>query len=169
MNVSGRLRPIADDGSEVDATFELHATAVFQIIYHHKAGGWGTPKSVNSEYNKGLELLLSRLGALQLKIVSIEVDSTVAHQLDPADRRLALNYPILLGPNTDISELRLNISRAQKPIGRRANVKPGSDGNSQKRIRITVESDELSLAPQDLAGYLIEGPAARAADGTHDM
>lgn len=129
---------------------------MFQLIYHQKTGGRDSPKSVNYDYTKGLELL-GRLAQLRLLIRSITVDSSVAQQLSPADRELVLVYPLSLEPNIEFTELRLNSSRAQKPIGRRSDVKPGSYGNSQKRIRITLESRDPSLMVSELADFLHKG------------
>lgn len=157
MGSNRPLRPVANDGSLVDATFEVHAAAVLHLVYHHKAGGRNSPRSVNADYNKGLELLLERLATRRFKILSIAVDSRVAHELDPVDRELKLSYPILLNPSVDIPALRLDIGRAQKPIGRRADVKPGSDGNSQKRIKITLACDDPSLNHTELVDLLV-GP-----------
>jgi hypothetical protein len=154
---SGPLQPFANDGATLEATFELSTVPVFEIVYHHKAGGRESARSVNADYNQGLELLLARLAQLQVTILGIVVDSSVALELEPADRELALDFPIKLRADVNTYELRLNISRAQKPIARRANVKPGSDGNSQKRIRITLTGDNPSLNYDQLLHYLVSG------------
>ena len=160
MPSSGPRKPRSEDGSELNATFEVSTVPVFEIVYHHKAGGTGRPRAVNTDYNEGLELLLTRLNALQMTILGISVDSTVARELEEADRELALDFPIRPHPTKDIHELRLDVSRAQKPIARRSNVKPGSDGNSQKRIRITVSADTQTLTYENLLRILTEGPRA---------
>lgn len=157
MPSSGPLHPFAEDGTELEATFELSTVPVFEIVYHHKAGGRESPRSLNADYNQGLEVLLARLAQLQMTILGIAVDSSVAHELDPADRELALDFPINLHPDTSIYDLRMKVSRAQKPIARRPNVKPGSDGNSQKRIRIAVTSDDPLLSYDALLHYLTSG------------
>lgn len=161
MPASGPLHPLSDDGSALEATFELITVPVFQILYHHKAGGRGSAKSVNPDYNQGLELLLARLVQLRLTILGITVDSRVASELEPRDRELALDFPIELRPETNAYELRLEISRAQKPIARRPDVKPGSDGNSQRRIRITVTSDDPLLTYAQLLPALIGDRGSR--------
>lgn len=155
MPASGPLHPLSDDGSALEATFELITVPVFEIVYHHKAGGRGSAKSVNADYNQGLELLLERLAQLRLIILGITVDSSVAHELESPHRELALDFPIELRPETTARELRLKISRAQKPIGRRADAKPGSDGNSQKRIRITVTGNDPLLTYDRLLATLV--------------
>jgi hypothetical protein len=154
---SGPLRPFAEDGTKLEATFELIAVPVFEIVYHHKAGGRQSERSVNADYNQGLELLLTRLAQLRVTMLGIAVDSSVAHELDPADRELALDFPIELRPEMNVYELRLRISRAQKPIGRRSDAKPGSDGNSQKRIRITLTGNDPLLRYDALLHYLTTG------------
>jgi hypothetical protein len=154
---SGPVHPFAEDGTTIEATFELSTVPVFEIIYHHKAGGRESDRSVNADYNQGLELLLTRLTRQQMTILGIAVDSSVAHELDPADRELALDFPIKLRSDMNIYELRLLISRAQKPIGRRSDMKPGSHGNSQKRIKITLTSDDPLLSYEALLHYLMSG------------
>ena len=110
---------------------------------------------MNSDYNQGLELLLARLAQLRLTILGIAVDSSVARELAPDDRELALDFPIGLRPGMNTYDLRLKISRAQKPIARRTNVKPGSDGNSQRRIRITLTGDDPLMTYDHLIDQLV--------------
>lgn len=137
MSSTGPLHPVRTDGSEVDATFELAAIPVFDLVYHHKFGGRGSPRSLNPDYHEGLELLLDRLARLDAEILGIAVDSSVARELPAEQRELALEFPIPLRGRTDIRSLRLEITRAQKSVARRSDAKPGG-GNDQKRIRITV-------------------------------
>lgn len=156
MPASGPLHPRSADGTALDATFELNTVPVFDIIYHHKAGGRGTDRSVNADYHQGLELLLERLAQLQVSILGIAVDSGVARELDPAHRELALDFPIDLRPGMSSYELRLSITRAQKPVARRADARPGG-GNDQKRIRITLTSDDPLLTYDHLLSVLVDG------------
>jgi hypothetical protein len=134
------LHPRRDDGTDVDATFEVHVVPVFDLIYHHKAGGRESERAVNSDYHEGLELLLGRLAKLRCSILGIAVDSSVARALPPEERELDLTYPIKLGERTDVARLRRRITKAQKSVARRPDAKPGG-GNDQKRIRITLSCD----------------------------
>jgi len=134
------LHPRRDDGSTIDATFELWSVPVFELVFHHKAGRRGSPRAVNSDYHEGLELLLERLASVGGTILGVSVDSSVARELDPADRELDLPFPLAVGTDTDVPALRLQITRAQRPIARRPHVKPNG-GNDQKRIRVTVALD----------------------------
>jgi hypothetical protein len=156
MPSSGPLHPLANDGAVLDATFELSTVPVFDIVYHHKAGRRGSERSVNADYHQGLELLLGRLAQLRLTILGIAVDSGVARGLDPADRELVLDFPIRLRPEMSVHELRLTITRAQKPVARRADAKPGG-GNDQKRIRITLTGDDSVLTYDHLLDFLVGG------------
>ncbi len=110
---------------------------VFDLVFHHKAGGRDSSRSVNADYHEALKILLDRLASVDATILGISVDSSVARELEPAQRELDLDFPIALGSQTDVAELRLEITRAQKPVARRPGTKAGG-GNDQKRIRITL-------------------------------
>jgi hypothetical protein len=140
----------------LDATFEVTAARAFDLVYHHKAGARGSQSSVNADYHAGLELLLARLGQLQLTILGISVDSGIARKLPPADRQLDLPFPIRVGSDTDHHALRLSITRAQKSVARRSDAKPNG-GNDQKRIRITVRSEDQHLSQDALVTILVNG------------
>lgn len=156
MLSSGPLHPRRSDGSQLDATFEVSRVPWFEIVYHHKAGGRGGPRSVNADYHEGLELLLTRLAQVHAKILAIAVDSGVARELDPDARELDLPFPIDLEPATDCRALRLEITRAQKPVARRPNAKPGG-GNDQKRILITVAVYSAAIDYDELVERLADG------------
>lgn len=161
MSATGPIHPRRDDGSPVDATFELSPVPWFEITYHHKAGGRDSPRSVNADYHEGLELLLSRLASVRAKILGISVDSGVARALAPDDRELDLDFPIDLAPTVDCAALRLEITRAQKSVGRRPDAK-SDGGNDQKRILITVGLYARASDYEDLRTLLV-GDVAEAA------
>src|SRR4051794_39265223 len=124
MTTTGPMHPCRDDGTQLDATFELSVVPVFELVFHHKAGGRGTPRAVNQDYHEALEALLVRLGRLQATILGISVDSAVAQKLPEDERELALDFPIHLDRATDAHELRLRITRAQKSVARRPTALP---------------------------------------------
>jgi hypothetical protein len=160
MRATGPIHPVRDDGSQLEATFEVTRVPVFDVVFHHKAGARDSPRSVNADYHEALEALLARLAALRARILGISVDSAVARELEPEERELQLEFPIALSPDTDAHELRLAITWAQKPIARRPSAKPGG-GNDQKRIRLTIAVDEPEAGLDGLAGALI-GPSRRS-------
>lgn len=135
------VQPVRDDGSEIDATFELRRVPVFDLIYHHKAGARGSVRSVNADYHEGLEVLLQRLSSIDATIWGISVDSSIAQARPEAERELVLDFPLVLRDVDDFKDLRLDITRAQKPVARRRDAKPGG-GNDQKRIRISFSCEE---------------------------
>jgi hypothetical protein len=160
MTASGPLHPLRDDGSELDATFEIGVVPVFDLVFHHKARGRNDPRALNQDYHEALETLLRRLAMLHATILGISVDSSVAKKLDEADRELALSFPIQLGTATDAHALRLEITRAQKPVARRPGTQP-SGGNDQKRIRMTVALTDARVDIDGLASRLVRPPSSR--------
>ena len=159
MPATGPLHPQSDDGTALDATFELSTVHVFELVYHHKAGARGSPRSLNADYHAGLELLLGRLAQLRMTILGISVDSSVARELAPEERELALSFPIRLNPAMDVHDLRLSITRAQRPIARRPQAK--DRGNDQKRIRLTLRSGDAVLGYDRLRAVLVMGSDIR--------
>jgi hypothetical protein len=133
----GPLHPCRDDGTVLDATFELSAVSVFELVYHHKVGG---ERAMNADYHEGLELLIARIGSVGAAILGVSVDSGVARELPPEERELPLSFPIEVDGHTDAHELRLEITRAVKQIARRPDANPGG-GNDQKRIKMTLTLD----------------------------
>jgi hypothetical protein len=156
MRATGPLHPDWGDSSSLDATFELSELPVFDLVFHHKAGGRNSPRSMNADYHEALELLLGRLASLRATILGIVVDSSIAQELDPADRELDLQFPIVMSPATDAHDLRLEITRAQKTVARRPDAKPGG-GNDQKRIRITLTFEGPAPSFDHLARTLTSG------------
>jgi hypothetical protein len=149
------LHPLRSDSSELDATFEVRAVEAFQVVFHHKAGRRGSARSVNADYHDALEVVLERLIALRVTILAIAVDSSVARELPAEERELKLEYPIHLR-DQDPHLLRLAITRAQKPVARRADAKPGG-GNDQKRIVMTIIDDQGRLTASNLRTALVRG------------
>jgi hypothetical protein len=149
------LHPLRSDSTEVDATFEVGSIGAFQIVFHHKAGRRGSERSVNADYHEGLELVLRRLIALRVTILAIAVDSSVARELPVEDRELELEYPIHLR-DQDAHLLRMDITRAQKTVARRATAKPGG-GNDQKRIVLTITDHQGQLTAASLRTALVRG------------
>ena len=155
MRASGPLHPNREDGSPLDATFEVSEVPVFDLVFHHKAGGRDSPRSVNADYHDALEILLDRLASVRATLLGISVDSAVARDLEPAKRQLDLDFPLRLGSHTDVPELRLDITRAEKPVARRSGTKAGG-GNDQNRIRITL-TVEASKSFDSLVELLSDG------------
>lgn len=136
-------RLLDDDGSPLAATFEAVSEPPLLACILHSAGGGprGTDRTRNRDYPEALTLLLRRLASLRAKIVDINLDSSVARQLPPPERRLTIahQYPIDLSAVTDYDELRNAITRAQSSTARRQQVKPSSGGNGRKRVKLSLD------------------------------
>ena len=65
MTTTGPLHPRRDDGTELDATFETSVTPVFDLVFHPKAGGRGSPRAIIQDYHEALEALLGRLARFE--------------------------------------------------------------------------------------------------------
>ncbi len=136
---------IVDDGDvALDAKFDLEDFEGEPTIVLHSRGA-----DRNSDYARGLELLLQRLGQAGVEIVRIAVESGGTRALPLAQRILhieGVDYPIELNKVDDVVELRKDIGKAGAAVGR----KPGAKGagNPNKRLRIwlsrTVEADVLA-------------------------
>ncbi len=88
-------------------------------------------------------------------LLGISVDSPVARDLEPVKRPLDLDFPVAWGSHTDVPELRLDITRAEKPVARRSGTKAGG-GTDQNRIRITL-TVEASKSFDSLVQFLNNG------------
>jgi hypothetical protein len=148
-----RLELTAHDGVRLDATFYLEAAGEdLTVRYESRSGAAGSGRVRNHDYIPGLELLLERLQHLDATIDDIVVDSDQVHRLElPRDqRRLGLRdgrrYPLALAAEPEIHELRLAISAAQRPIGRRSGAV--RVGGTTPSIRLYISG--LSLGRREL-------------------
>jgi hypothetical protein len=155
---STRLPPmLADDGSRIDARFDVERTGdATSIVFHSRGGKRGTQAERNSQYKEGLALLLSRLRQAHLTILRIEVDSDQVRRrgMTPKQRTLAIPdyaYPIAMKEVTDPLALARAIGTGAKRVGQR---KGATGGNDTKRIRITLKEP---VPAGELWGRLFRG------------
>ncbi len=138
------MRTAGFDG-EFNAEFDLEPcprdAASFDIILKSRGGRIGSSSARNPEYNQALEEILRRLSLVNADIVNIEVDSAITRSMSPEQRRLSLDFPILLRQASDFHDLRRKIGRAQTSIGRASGSSSSSSGNSTKQIRIQVSAN----------------------------
>lgn len=129
-----------DDGRRVEATF--HAELMDgQPSVRFDASGGSRGSRTNAEYNRGLQLVLERLGRGGARLLNVVVESAEALKQfpDPADRQVRVDeaeYSIDLSRRTDFCQLQIGIGRGAAKIR-----KPGSKGggNTQKQLRLYVE------------------------------
>lgn len=176
---------VTDDiGHELDAPFTLEsATRGLDLIIASRGGaGKGPPTGRNVDYEKGVELLLSRLAQWRVLLHGVSVDSTVARKLPLEARRLGLrdfSFPLELGAVTDIRSLRLDIRRATIAF---AQPEGTIGGNPTKRLRlhldwpaardVRLDALETALArPSNVSGgwHHPEAAEARIAAATEEF
>ncbi len=135
-------RMLGDDGAEIDARFDVEShgertTVVFHSRGDNKSASAGAR---NTEYGRGLETILRRLGRAEIDIERIEVDSSplIRRGMPISERTLAIRgrpYPLVTKLVTDHVALARAIGTAMRKIGQ----EPGaSGGNDTKRLRITL-------------------------------
>ncbi len=131
---SMQLPPMrGDDGVEVNARFDVEERGGLpHIIFHSRGGKRGSDDERNSEYRKGLTLLLRRLHLRGAAIERIEVDSAKVQSLPHVSRTLDVAVEDLSDPD---STAKL-IGSAAKRVGQ----KPGTKGgNDTKRLRLVLK------------------------------
>jgi len=130
-----------DQGHELDARFMLERTtgAIDLIVASRGGAGKATATGRNIDYEKGVEILLSRLAQWQVVLDGVSVDSTVAQRLPMEARRLAargFQFPLELAAVTSIRSLRLDIRRATIAFGQ---PEGAIGGNPTKRLRLHLD------------------------------
>ena len=153
---SGVLQVRDDEGTPVDAHFEIERVdGVTSLIFHSRGGTRGSKDERNTEYAKGLEILLARLGAAGFDVVDAFVDSRMTRKLPAEQRRLegdGISYPL---SSDDVLSTRRALGRAMAAVGRKPGAKGG--GNQNKQIRLVVDTD---LAVHELTRRLDLGDGA---------
>lgn len=157
-----------DQGRELDARFMLEpASSGLDLIIAARGGG------LNVHYEKGVEILLSRLAQWHVVVIGVSVDSSVARKRPTEERRLAVRnflFPLELVAATDIRSLRLDIRSATVAFGQ---PEGAVGGNPTKRLRLhldwpaarNVRFDVLEAAlgrPADALGRGFEPELAEA-------
>jgi hypothetical protein len=143
-----------EDGTPIHHRFELEREG-FHIVIILKSGsgairGDGTPH--NSQYNQGVERIISVLSELQEPIEKIILDTrkTRALNLTEGERTLSLQYP--LSPwKHDSRDLRLEMGRLAQNIGQEPGAK---GGNNQKQLRVYIRDFNPGLDFDSIAKML---------------
>lgn len=134
-------------GVPIDATFECVDFEGEPTIVFHSRGGGPVPR--NSEYHRGLDVLLERLRDGGAEVTRIAVESSATRTL-PVEKRIVqiadVTYPINLKQVESVQNFRKRIGRAVAQVGRERDAK--GNGNSTKRLRLWLDQrvDEETLA-----------------------
>jgi hypothetical protein len=151
------LRSVHDDqGKVVDAHYGVEPRGRQLSLVFESCGG--RPKR-NTQYNRGLEILLDRLRALGVRLTRVEAETLVTLELPPAQRRVKIkgySLPLSLASVDDCKKLRRAIGAGVAEVGREPGARGG--GNRQKRLRLTFSGGRSKLDRAKVEATL-DGPA----------
>lgn len=132
-----------DDRSRLDARFSVDQA---DIIMHSRGGAKGQSAALNTDYSRGLLVLLTRLSQAEIPVLGVWVDSATVQSLPLDTRSILSSTEGSLRPD-EIG--RLLASRMKDVRGDSKSSAKG--GNSTKRIRIATG---YSGSSEDLAAKL---------------
>jgi hypothetical protein len=139
-----------DAGELLDASFRVESVGgQLTILYESRGGTKGSGSERNTQYEKGLEVLLARLAAIDAQITDAVIESERMRGLPLDQRRLAIegeSYPLRI---TDPVALRSKLGAAQRKVGRAKGAK--GSGNSTRRIRLFVTGENLQRTGEEFA------------------
>jgi hypothetical protein len=148
------MRLLDEDGTPLDASFDVEATIQgADIVLHSRSGISKSGQSRNPAYFPVLETILRRLSELGATITRVSIDSSVARKLPLAVRTIPLAYPLKLSEDDDALVLRRQITEGQRTVASDiVDRKPG--GNKHKRIRLEVDLRATQVDAALLIGHL---------------
>ena len=158
-------RQVRDEsGYILEATFSTGARDGRLLVWLESRGGAiGGVNERNRDYERGFRLILTRLAALDARLLDAVVDSSRADQLPYREKVLDAGapFPVRLCAY-DAETVRRRLQASQRTVGHRASGI--GKGNNTRRIRLTLEIPGDHLDTQriedDLArGVLVDGPA----------
>jgi hypothetical protein len=152
------------DGRHLNAEYSVEREGDHLAVVLESAGG-RTAAGIarNTDYNRALALLITRLGERDAVLLDALVDSQVTRRLGLSeDERRVMAGPVELSAYRDSEGLRRRLTSPQGVIGQSAGA--GKAGNTSKRLRLRVSvpgygADDAERLAQDLARAV---PAAGA-------
>jgi 5-methylcytosine-specific restriction enzyme A len=156
------VKPIDNHGRVLDTTFSVELVpAGFDILLNSRGGAESGPTPPrNSDYAKGLSLLLERARALECVLLDVQLASRPASKLPEVHRRLTIpgyHYPIHLQQVDDLEDLRRGLGRASAAFGR---LSGKAGGNPTKRLRLRVTTSSLMGKSADLIERALAAPVS---------
>ena len=133
-------RKVRDEGGHpLDATFSTGISDGHLAVWLESRGGAkGGVNERHLDYERGLHLILARLGALDAVLLDAMVDSSRSGDMPHLEKVLDAGAPLPLSLRTvDPEATRLSLQRSQRSVGHRA-TKVGS-GNNTRRIKLVVQ------------------------------
>jgi hypothetical protein len=153
------MKIVGDDGTPLVTSFWVEPFEGATSVVLNSASG-----KDSTHYPHALRLLLTRLAAVDARVIDAFVDSRYTRSLDLSRDAVRLDlrgprpFPLRLAAEPDIDDLRRAFGAAQEPIGQPVGAK---GGNRNKRIRLLVEPAGDPF-PIDLEGYLSGGKTTPA-------
>lgn len=138
---------IGEDGQPIDARFEVDGRSLIFL----SRGGAKSKGAINSDYARGLRLLVNRSRDANAVIIDAWVDSRAVQLLPIEERRIITPNSGNRDPEVILSEMTRRMQRVGQSDGVRG-------GNSTKRIRLLFSRDFSESEVRDLLGGIpVEG------------
>lgn len=164
MDTDGFSLVHTESGESLNAHFSVVVEEPgFAVYLESRSGALDSPQRRNPDYNLALWYLLSRLAASNAVLLNATVESKETRDLPLSDRGIEIGspYPVSL-ERSDPSDLRLQLTRGQRTVGRSAFA--GHGGNNTKRIKLLVRPGDAAMTGDGLRDLLVFG----AVDGLRD-
>jgi hypothetical protein len=145
---------VVENGRTLDATFKLEpGNPEVMLVFESRSGKRGTPSARNSDYERGLEVLLARLQRAGIHLKAVRLHPANGVEGSPLEIG-RFGPPVLLRTTDDVHEVRLAMTRAQQETDRRRGARGG--GNPTKRLRMYLSVDaattDIARVERQLAG-----------------
>lgn len=133
---------IDDDGHSINSRCSIDQTpSGWHIVIESRGGARGSPNERNTEYSRGLALIVQRLAAVGAIVSSARVESArlIRRGVSEVDRRLnseVLVYPLALTID-NVSEVVSNMKRTQAAVGS-DRIKGGH--NNTRRLLLSIQA-----------------------------
>jgi 5-methylcytosine-specific restriction endonuclease McrA len=146
-----------DDGNELDAKYAVETLpGGFYLVVESRGGSTGGRPARNVHYSDALRAHITRMKAVGMVLVDVQIASQRVAKLPEADRQIEPDgypLPLPLAKVTDPEELRLAIGRAAAAYGREGK----SGGNPTKKLRLRMEwPGAAGMSPDDIAMLLAQ-------------
>jgi hypothetical protein len=154
------MRPASEDGVSLEAEFRVEDLGGTSTVVLESRSG----RTRNPDYHLALSVLLTRLRAMDARILLAIVDSTVSRRHPFEERVMQVRerpYPIVLSRESDIEALRIALESAQGPVAQEPGAK---GGNRHKRIRLYLDGVDADDLEGRLGGVPESGPLRDAVE-----
>jgi putative restriction endonuclease len=145
-----------DDGRPINSRCSIErAGAVWNLIMESRGGARETPNERNTDYARGLALIVARLAAVNAVIVDARVESRhlIGQGLSESERRLnsdLLVYPLALDLDNE-SSITADLKRTQAGVG---SIQSKGGHNNTRRLLLSIRVPESDFDEFSFADYV---------------